>query len=205
MMTGLNYTSIPYPHPFGVRTGHTEEKIQIIHSMITNIRKDALHKASTEISKNHAMIVLEKLGVSRMSKSAKGNSEKHGKNVKAKAGLNKSIRDAGWSMFAQMLEYKQLWSGGNVEYVPAAYTSQCCSKCQHTAKENRVSQSKFKCVECSYEANAESLARGCAECTLIGYYNAALNILARWRQDIAVSACGVSVLSDSVKQEPLAV
>ena len=111
--------------------------------------------------------------------------------VKAKDGLNKSIRDAGWSMFAQMLEYKQLWSGGNVEYVPAAYTSQCCSKCQHTAKENRVSQSKFKCVECGYEANAD--------------YNAALNILARWRQDIAVPACGVTALAETVKQEPLAV
>jgi len=72
-----------------------KEKVQNIHSKIANIRKDALHKASTEISKNHAMIVMEKLGVSRMSKSAKGNSEQHGSNVKAKSGLNKSILDAG--------------------------------------------------------------------------------------------------------------
>ncbi|MDX8387632.1 MAG: transposase [Ghiorsea sp.] len=165
-----------------------KEKIQTIHSKIANMRRDALHKASTEISNNHAMIILEKLGTSRMSKSAKGNSEKHGKNVKAKSGLNKSILDAGWSMFAAMLEYKQAWKGGFVEYVPAAYTSQRCSACGHTAKANRVSQSKFKCVECGYEANAD--------------FNAAKNILESWRQDIAVSACGVDAIATTMKQEP---
>ncbi|ATX79509.1 putative transposase [Mariprofundus aestuarium] len=53
-----------------------KEKIQAIHSKIANIRKDALHKATTEISNNHAMIIMEKLGTSRMSKSAKGTIEK---------------------------------------------------------------------------------------------------------------------------------
>ncbi|MFT6221286.1 MAG: putative transposase [Candidatus Endobugula sp.] len=41
-----------------------------------------------------------------MSRSAKGTQEAPGENVKAKAGLNKSILDQGWSMFATMLEYK---------------------------------------------------------------------------------------------------
>jgi len=164
-----------------------KEKVQNIHSKIANIRKDALHKASTDISKNHAMIVMEKLGVSGMSKSAKGNSDRHGSNVKAKSGLNKSILDAGWRMFAAMLEYKQLWRGGRVEYVPAAYTSQRCSACGHTAKENRVSQSKFKCVECGYKANAD--------------FNAAKNILAAGH---AVLACGVDAVAITMKQEPLA-
>ena len=141
-----------------------KEKIQIIHSKIANIRKDALHKASTEISKNHAMIFMEKLGVSRMSKSAKGNSEKHGSNVKAKSGLNKSILDAGWSMFAAMIEYKQRWRCGTVQYVPAAYTSQRCSACGYTHKDNRASQAKFQCKQCNHTANADR--------------NAALNILA---------------------------
>ena len=141
-----------------------KEAIQTIHSKIANIRKDTLHKASTEISKNHAMIFMEKLGVSRMSKSAKGTKEKPGANVRAKSGLNKSILDAGWSMFAAMLEYKQAWRGGYVKYIPAAYTSQRCSCCGHTAKENRLSQSKFHCQHCGHAENADR--------------NAARNILA---------------------------
>jgi len=165
-----------------------KESIQTIHSKIANMRNDALHKASTEISKNHAMIFMEELGVSRMSKSAKGTSENHGMNVRAKAGLNKSILDAGWSMFARMLEYKQAWRGGYVAYVPAAYTSQKCSACGHTAKANRASQSKFQCQHCGHAENADR--------------NAARNILAAGH---AVLACGVDAIATTVKQEPLAV
>ncbi|MFK8698400.1 transposase, partial [Proteus mirabilis] len=43
-----------------------------VFSHIANIRKDYLHKVTSEISKNHAMIVIEDLKVSNMSKSAKG-------------------------------------------------------------------------------------------------------------------------------------
>jgi len=164
-----------------------KEKIQNIHSKIANIRKDALHKATTEISNNHTMIVMEKLGTSRMSKSAKGTIEKPGTNVKAKSGLNKSILDSGWAMFAAMLEYKQRWKGGFVEYVRAAYTSQRCSQCAHVAKENRVSQSKFCCVSCGHTANADR--------------NAALNILRA--AGYAVLACGEAESSAPMKQEPV--
>ena len=164
-----------------------KEVIQTIHSKIANIRRDALHKASTEISKNHAMIFMEDLGVSRMSKSAKGTKERSGVNVRAKSGLNRSILDAGWSMFARMLEYKQSWRGGTVQYVPAAYTSQRCSVCGHTDKNNRLSQSKFQCQHCGHNENADR--------------NAAKNILAAGH---AVLACGVKTLVNTVKQEPLA-
>ncbi len=70
------------------------------------------------------MIAIDDLRVSsNMSKSAKGNTEEHGKNVKAKSGLNKSILDQGWYEFRRQLEYKQLWNGGLVVAVPAQYTS----------------------------------------------------------------------------------
>lgn len=49
-----------------------KRKIQRLHSCIANIRRDYLHKVTTAVSKNHAMIVIEDLKVSNMSKSAAG-------------------------------------------------------------------------------------------------------------------------------------
>ena len=139
-------------------------KIQKLHHHIANIRHDYLHKISTDISKNHAMIVCEDLKVVNMSRSASGTLENKGRNVKAKSGLNKSILDQGWSMALTMLEYKQQWQGGLLIKVNPRYTSQTCFKCKHVAKENRQTQAKFECVECGYIANAD--------------VNAARNILA---------------------------
>ncbi|GDH01375.1 IS609 transposase [Escherichia coli] len=163
-----------------------KRKIQRLHSRIANIRRDYLHKVTTTVSKNHAMIVIEDLKVSNMSKSAAGTVSQPGRNVRAKSGLNRSIQDQGWYEMRRQLEYKQLWSGGQVLAVPPAYTSQRCACCGHTAKENRLSQSQFRCQVCGYTANAD--------------VNGARNILAAGH---AVLACGEMVQSGrSLKQEP---
>ena len=130
-------------------------KISQCHEDIGNARKDYLHKVSTEISENQAIIVIEDLRVKNMSKSSKGNSEKHGKKLAQKSGLNRSILDQGWSMFATMLEYKQDWHGGAVLRVPAHHTSQACPCCGHVAKENRLTQAEFVCVDCGFSENAD--------------------------------------------------
>ncbi|OSK01498.1 putative transposase B, IS609, partial [Escherichia coli SHECO001] len=155
-----------------------KRKIQRLHSRIANIRRDYLHKVTTTVSKNHAMIVIEDLKVSNMSKSAAGTVSQPGRNVRAKSGLNRSILDQGWYEMRRQLEYKQLWRGGQVLAVPPAYTSQRCACCGHTAKENRLSQSKFRCQVCGYTANAD--------------VNGARNILAAGH---AVLACGEMVQS----------
>ena len=130
-------------------------KINTLHHHIANIRHDYLHKVTTTLSKNHAMIVVEDLKVANMSKSASRTPENQGKNVKAKSGLNKSILDQGWSMLVGMLEYKQQWRGGLLVKVDPKYTSQTCSSCGHVAKENRLTQANFSCVECSFGENAD--------------------------------------------------
>ncbi|WP_152065457.1 RNA-guided endonuclease InsQ/TnpB family protein [Escherichia coli] len=158
-----------------------KRKIQRLHSCIANIRRDYLHKVTTA-----AMIVIEDLKVSNMSKSAAGTVSQPGRNVRAKSGLNRSILDQGWYEMRRQLEYKQLWRGGQVLAVPPAYTSQRCACCGHTAKENRLSQSKFRCQVCGYTANAD--------------VNGARNILAAGH---AVLACGEMVQSGRpLKQEP---
>ncbi len=163
-----------------------KRKIQRLHSCIANIRRDYLHKVTTTISKNHAMIVIEDLKVKNMSKSAAGTVSQSGRNVRAKSGLNRSILDQGWYEMRRQLEYKQLWRGGQVLAVPPAYTSQRCACCGHTAKENRLSQSRFECLECGYTDNAD--------------INGARNILAAGH---AVLACGGMVQSGRpLKQEP---
>lgn len=83
-----------------------KRKIQRLHSRIANIRRDYLHKVTTTVSKNHAMIVIEDLKVSNMSKSAAGTVSQPGRNVRAKSGLNRSILDQGWYEMRRQLEYK---------------------------------------------------------------------------------------------------
>ena len=122
---------------------------------IANCRYDYLHKVSSEISQNHAVIVLEDLQVSQMSKSARGTLEQPGRRVAQKSGLNKSILDQGWGMFRTMLAYKQTELGGQVILIPPQYTSQTCAECGYVDKANRPTQERFSCVHCNHTENAD--------------------------------------------------
>ena len=147
-------------------------KVQRIHARIANVRRDFLHKTTTEISKNHAIVCVEDLQVRNMSKSAAGTTEQPGRNVRAKAGLNKSILDQGWFEFRRQLSYKLAWWGGWLVVVPPQNTSRTCPCCGHVSADNRQTQARFACVKCGYENNAD----------LVG----AVNILSRgmeiWRE-----------------------
>lgn len=161
-------------------------RITRLHIGIADVRNDYLHKASTTISKNHAIVVLEDLRIRNMSKSAKGSLGAPGRNVQAKAGLNKAILDQGWAEFRRQMEYKQAWRGGTVIAVPPQYTSQTCPSCGSISRENRKTQAKFLCISCGFQSHADLVA--------------ANNILAA---GLAVSACGEPVQSGrSLKQEP---
>ena len=162
-------------------------RVQKIHNHIANARKDFLHKATTTISQNHALVCIEDLRVRNMSKSAKGSVEQHGKMVKQKSGLNRSILDQGWGEFRRQLEYKMAWQGSILLAVPAHNTSRTCPCCGHNARENRLTQARFACVDCGFEENAD----------VVG----AMNILERGHR---LLACGEMVRSGhSVKQEPI--
>ena len=118
-------------------------------------RRDFLHKTTTTISQNHAMVFIEDLRVRNMSKSAAGSTEKPGRNVRAKAGLNKSILDQGWFEFRRQLDYKLAWRGGWLVAVPPQNTSRTCPCCGYVSADNRKTQAQFLCVECGFEENAD--------------------------------------------------
>jgi len=130
-------------------------RVQRIHSRIGNVRRDYLHKASTAISKNHAMVCIEDLQVRNMSKSAAGTADAPGSNVRAKSGLNKSILDQGWFEFRRQLDYKLAWNGGHLVVVPPQNTSRTCPCCGHVSADNRPTQARFECVACGFEDNAD--------------------------------------------------
>ena len=161
-------------------------KVQKIHAGIANARKDFLHKTTTTISQNHALVCIEDLQVRNMSKSSKGNGEQHSKMVKQKSGLNRAILDQGWGEFRRQLDYKVAWNGGLLLAVPPHNTSRTCPCCCHVSKDNRQTQAKFLCVDCGYENHAD----------VVG----AINVLERGYR---LLACGEMAQSGrSKKQEP---
>lgn len=164
-------------------------KVQRIHIDIANARKDFLHKTTHTISKNHALVCIEDLQIRNMSTSSKGTSEKPGKKVKQKSGLNRAILDQGWGEFRRQLDYKMAWNGGILLAVPPHNTSRTCPSCAHVSKDNRLTQAKFLCVDCGYENNAD----------LVG----AINILERGHRLLACGELAQSGLS--AKQEPIEV
>ncbi|MGH7661418.1 MAG: RNA-guided endonuclease InsQ/TnpB family protein [Vulcanimicrobiaceae bacterium] len=163
----------------------TKNIVLRVHRKIANVRNDFLHKASTTISKNHALVVLEDLHITNMTASARGNVQRPGGNVRAKSALNRRILDQGWGEFRRQLGYKLAWSGGALLLVDPRGTSRTCSKCGDVSAESRQTQAAFRCVACGHACNADT--------------NAAMNILRRAGQ--ARIACGDSSLDGSAKQE----
>ena len=142
------------------RRGVARHRCAKTQRKIAMVRRNWLHHVSKGLGKEFGTIYIEALNVKAMTASAKGTVENPGTNVRAKSALNRSILNTGWAIFEQMLTYK----AHRVVRVNPAYTSQTCSNCGHVAKENRKSQSRFECVECGFESNAD--------------INAALNIWA---------------------------
>ena len=132
-------------------------KVCHIHSAIANARRDFLHKTTTTLSKNHALVAIEDLRVRNMSASAKGTAAEPGKNVRQKSGLNRAILDQGWGEFRRQLDYKLTWNGGWLVAVPPRNTSRTCPCCGHVAAGNRPSQAVFLCQECWYENHADAV------------------------------------------------
>jgi putative transposase len=96
---------------------------------VRNQRRDFHHKTARGLVDTYDTIALEQLRVAAMTATAAGTVEAPGRNVAAKAGLNRSILDAGWTQFTSILAAKAESAGRRVVLVSPAFTSIDCHTC----------------------------------------------------------------------------
>jgi putative transposase len=143
--------------------------------------KDWAEKISTDLARRFDVIRVEDLKIKSMTRSAKGTRDNPGRNVRAKAGLNRGIMRSGWGRLVGRLEKK---APGRVERIKPHHTSQRCSACGQVDRKSRESQAVFRCTACGYACNAD--------------VNAARNIAAGH----AVTARGGDGVTRPVNREP---
>jgi transposase len=115
-------------------------------------RKDWAEKTSTGLARRFDVIRVENLHIANMTRSAQGTMDDPGRNVRAKAGLNREILASGWGLLVRRLEDK---APGRVEKVSPAFTSQRCSECGTVEAKARESQAVFACRSCGHAENAD--------------------------------------------------
>jgi putative transposase len=103
------------------------------HQRVANIRKDALHKITTHLAKNHGTVVIEDLHVAGMLKNHR---------------LAQSIADVAFGEFRRQLEYKCQWYGSILIVLDRFFpSSQLCSNCAHQQK-MLLKVRTFDCPQC---------------------------------------------------------
>jgi putative transposase len=121
------------------------------HQKVKRQRHDFHHKTALELVRQYDTIYLEDLQVANLSKRPAPKPDGTGgylhNGASQKAGLNKSIQDAGWSSFRTILTCKAACAGKRVVAVPPAYTSQDCSGCG-TRVEKSLSVRTHVCPSC---------------------------------------------------------
>ena len=109
-------------------------KVAKLHQRIFNQRQDFLHKTSFNLIKQFKIISVEKLVI---------------KNMVQNHHLAKSINDASWGCFVQMLSYKVEKTGGQIVKINPKNTSRTCSKCGNI-QDMPLANREFKCLKCDF-------------------------------------------------------
>jgi putative transposase len=136
-------------------------KVAKLYAKVRRQRLDFHHKTARALIRDHDTIAHERLNTAGMTRAPapKPDPDNDGAFLPncaaAKAGLNRSILDAGWGQFLTILANKAESAGRLVIAVDARNTSRTCLECGHVSAENRVTQAKFTCTACGFTANAD--------------------------------------------------
>jgi putative transposase len=110
------------------------------HKKVSEQRKDFLHKLSTKLIRENQSVSLENLNIRGMVKNHK---------------LAKSINDAGWGMFKNMLRYKSQWYGRQYIEVSPRNTSKICNVCGNVNDDMDLSVREWTCSVCRTKHNRD--------------------------------------------------
>lgn len=150
------------------------QKLRRQHYRVSCVRRDAIHKATTAISKQASTIVIESLNVRGMLKNHR---------------LAQAISDAGLAEFHRQIKYKVSWRGGEVVIADRFYpSSKTCSNCGNVKKELSLTEREFVCEVCELRIDRD--------------LNAALN-LKRLAGSFPVTACRPGSSGPSLRRTKL--
>ena len=96
---------------------------------ISDANRQALHWTVSALSRAYDFFAIEDLRIANLLRSAKGTAAEPGRNVRAKAGLNRAISEQGWGTFFTLLKDKAASAGLQVAEVAPHGTSQACPGC----------------------------------------------------------------------------
>jgi len=112
-----------------------------LHRRVRNIRRDFLHKVTTELAKAKPVLVVEDLNVQGLARNGS---------------LSRAIQDVGWGAFRRMLEYKCAWYGVVLLIAPRDFPStRMCSRCGWVGPALPLSQRVFRCEACGLEVDRD--------------------------------------------------
>jgi putative transposase len=139
------------------------------HKKVRNQRKDFHHKEARILVDTFETIIFEDLSMHNIVRKPKAKQDENGKylpnGAAAKSGLNKSILDAGWASFIELVKHKAEYAGVTVYEVDPRKTSQICSACHKEGEHKDLSVRTHVCTHCGVVLDRD--------------HNAAINILNR--------------------------
>jgi putative transposase len=141
------------------RRARAVKRVAKAHRKVRNQRQDFAHKASRQLVNRFQVIVFEDLRAANLVKRSQPKQDEETghylpNGAASKAGLNKSIADAGWSQFVEMCSYKAAWAGRILLKVSPKYTSQICPNCGAVRK--KTLEERWHSCECGCELDRDT-------------------------------------------------